>query len=34
MSIDEDEIADFDKHEVVFVAPIPNKENNTIIHIS
>ena len=33
MKIDEDEIADFEKHEVVFVAPVPGKENNTIIHV-
>lgn len=33
MKIADEELADFNKHEVVFVAPVPGKENNTIIHI-
>ena len=33
MEIKEGDIADFDFHEVVFVAPVPGKEDNSILMI-
>ena len=33
MNIEQNEKADFDKHNVLFVTPVPGVEDNTIIHI-
>lgn len=33
MQIGQNEIADFEKHNVIFVTSIPNMADNTIIHI-
>jgi molecular chaperone GrpE len=33
MKIGQNELADFDKHNVIFVTPVPNLADNTIIHV-
>ena len=33
MKIDQNEKADFDWHNVLFVTPVPNLPDNTIIHV-
>jgi hypothetical protein len=33
MVIGQNEIADFDKHNVLFVTPVPGMADNTIIHV-
>lgn len=33
MKIEQNEKADFDKHNVLFVTPVPNMTDNTIIHV-
>lgn len=33
MEVQEGEMADFDKHDVVFAVPMPGKEENEILHI-
>lgn len=33
IKIGQNEVADFDKHNVIFVTPVPSLADNTIIHV-